>query len=259
MQIKAMLLLVLVLFSSAALWRISSLTDFQMFGTLINRVNTTAPLIALTFDDGPTPGKTEQILQILAKEDIPATFFLIGSELETHPHLLTQILAAGHQVGNHSYSHQRMLFKTPGFIAREIEKTDALLKAGGAPEPYYFRPPYGKKLFLLPRYLAKHQRIAVTWDVAPENFPQLTRDPKLLAEYTVAQAKAGSIILLHVMYDSRAATLQAVPNIIRSLKAKGFRFVTVAELISQQQRTDIAQAVNPAGLSPLEYPVVAED
>ncbi|OBP14748.1 hypothetical protein A5320_13570 [Rheinheimera sp. SA_1] len=259
MQIKAMLLLVLMLFSSAALWRISSLTDFQMLGTLVHRVDTTEPLIALTFDDGPTPGKTEQILQILAAENIPATFFLTGSELEAHPHLLTQILAAGHQVGNHSYSHQRMLFKTPGFIAREIETTDALLKAGGAPEPYYFRPPYGKKLFLLPRYLAKHQRIAVTWDVAPENFPQLTQDPKLLAEYTVTHARAGSIILLHVMYDSRAATLQAVPAIIQGLKARGFRFVTVAELLSRRPTNDIARLINPVDQSPTEYPVAVRD
>lgn len=258
MQIKAMLLLVLMLFSSAALWRISSLTDFQLFGTLIHRVETTEPLIALTFDDGPTPGKTEQILQLLAAENIPATFFLTGEEIAANPHLLDKILAAGHQVGNHSYSHQRMMFKTPGFIAREIEQTDALLKVAGAPEPYYFRPPYGKKLFMLPRYLAKHQRIAVTWDVAPENFSQLTHDPKLLADYTVAQARAGSIILLHVMYDSRAATLQAVPAIIRGLKAKGFRFVTVAELM-RQQPTDVARLINPTDLSPAEYPAVAKD
>jgi len=238
MQIKAMLLLVLVLFSSAALWRLSSLTDFQLFGTLVHRVDTAEPLIALTFDDGPTPEKTEQILHLLAEQNIPATFFLTGEEIAANPHLLEKILAAGHQVGNHSYSHQRMLFKTPGFIAREIEQTDALLKAAGAPEPYYFRPPYGKKLFILPRYLAKHQRIAVTWDIAPENFPQLTEDPKLLADYTVAQAKAGSIILLHVMYDSRVTTMQAVPTIIQGLKAKGFRFVTVAQLLEQQQTKD---------------------
>lgn len=259
MQIKAMLLLVLMLFGSAALWRISSLTDFQMFGTLVHRVDTSEPLIALTFDDGPTPGKTEQILQILAQENIPATFFLTGSEIEANPQLLSQILAAGHQVGNHSYSHQRMLFKTPGFIAREIETTDALLKAGGAPEPYYFRPPYGKKLFLLPRYLAKHQRVAVTWDVAPENFPQLTQDPKLLADYTIAQAKAGSIILLHVMYDSRAATLQAVPDIIRGLKGKGFRFVTVSDLLSRSPSNEVARLVSPTDQLPTEYPVVAVD
>ena len=109
-----------------------------------------------------------------------------------------------------------------------------LLKAAGAPEPYYFRPPYGKKLFMLPRYLEKHQRIAVTWDVAPENFGKLTQNPQLLAEYTINHTKPGSIILLHVMYDSRANTMAAVPEIIRGLKQRGFQFVTVQQLLKHQ-------------------------
>lgn len=259
MQIKAILVLVIALFSSAGLWRLSSLTDFQLFGTLVHRVETTEPVIALTFDDGPTPEKTERILQLLAEAQVVATFFLTGEEIEQHPHLLRKILKAGHQVGNHSYSHQRMLFRTPGFIAAEIEKTDALLKAAGAPEPYYFRPPYGKKLFMLPRYLEKHQRIAVTWDVAPENFGKLTQNPQLLAEYTINHTKPGSIILLHVMYDSRANTMQAVPAIIRGLKAKGFRFVTVTELLNRQSIHQFTQNVSPADQSPAPDQVVVTD
>ncbi len=234
MQIRTMFFLVVLLFSSAAAWRLSSMSDFQLFGALVHRVDTESPLIALTFDDGPTPGKTEQILQILAAEQIKATFFLTGRELEQHPQLLQKILAAGHQVGNHSYSHQRMLFKTPDFIAEEIEKTDGLLKAGGAPEPYFFRPPYGKKLLLLPWYLSEQKRLTVTWDLAPENYNQLTKDPAKLSAFTVQQAKAGSIILLHVMYDSRSNTMKAVPDIIRGLKQRGFRFVTVQELLRHQ-------------------------
>jgi hypothetical protein len=234
MQIRAIFFLVVILFSSAAAWRLSSMADFQFFGALVHRVDTNKPLIALTFDDGPAPGKTEQILQILASEQIKATFFLTGRELKQHPLLLQKILAAGHQVGNHSYSHQRMLFKTPGFIAEEIEKTDMLLKEGGAPEPYYFRPPYGKKLLLLPWYLSENKRLTVTWDLAPENYSQLTQDPAKLTAFTVQQAKAGSIILLHVMYDSRSNTMAAVPDIIRGLKQRGFQFVTVQELLKFQ-------------------------
>jgi len=231
MQIRAIFFLVVMLFSGAAAWRLSSMADFQLFGALVHRVDTEAPLIALTFDDGPVPGKTEQILQILATENVPATFFLTGQELELHPELLPKILNAGHQVGNHSYSHQRLVFKTPAFIAQEIEHTDALLKQGGAPEPYFFRPPYGKKLVLLPWYLSEQKRLTVTWDLAPENYPQLSKDPAKLSAFTVQQAKAGSIILLHVMYDSRSNTMKAVPDIIRGLKARGFRFVTVQELL----------------------------
>ncbi len=231
-QISLLVLLTLLLFGSAAIWRLASLADYQLTGTLIHRVETTQPVIALTFDDGPVPGQTEAILQILAQEQIKATFFLLGQDVQRHPQLLAKILASGHQVGNHSYSHQRMIFKTPAFIASEIEKTDALLTAAGVPEPILFRPPYGKKLWLLPSYLARKQRISVTWDLAPENLPALVAVPQKMIAYTVQQAKPGSIILLHVMYPNRAQTLAAVPAMIRGLKQRGFRFVTVSELMT---------------------------
>ena len=120
-QSHFMFLLVLVLFSVAGVWRLSSLPDLQVFGEIKSQAMISEKVVALTFDDGPTPDKTNQILQILAEEQIPATFFLIGQEVQQHPQLVRQILAAGHQVGNHSFSHQRMIFKSPAFIAGEIE------------------------------------------------------------------------------------------------------------------------------------------
>ena len=234
-QSHFMFLLVLVLFSVAGVWRLSSLPDLQVFGEIKSQALVTEKVVALTFDDGPTPDKTNQILQILAEEQVPATFFLIGQEVQQHPQLVRQILAAGHQVGNHSFSHQRMIFKSPAFIAGEIEQTDTLLRDSGVDGVIYFRPPYGKKLLILPWYLMKHHRVSVTWDVAPENFPKIAKDPQALVDYTVQQTKPGSIILLHVMYDSRQATMQAVPQIIRQLKAQGYRFVTVHELLKLEQ------------------------
>lgn len=234
-QSHFMFLLVLVLFSVAGVWRLSSLPDLQVFGEIKSQAIVAEKVVALTFDDGPTPDKTNQILQILAEEQIPATFFLIGQEVQQHPQLVRQILAAGHQVGNHSFSHQRMIFKSPAFVAGEIEQTDTLLRDSGVDGVIYFRPPYGKKLLVLPWYLMKHHRVSVTWDVAPENFPKIAKDPQALVDYTVQQTKPGSIILLHVMYDSRQATMQAVPQIIRQLKAQGYRFVTVHELLKLEQ------------------------
>ena len=234
-QSHFMFLLVLVLFSVAGVWRLSSLPDLQVFGEIKSQAMISEKVVALTFDDGPTPDKTNQILQILAEEQVPATFFLIGQEVQQHPQLVRQILAAGHQVGNHSFSHQRMIFKSPAFVAGEIEQTDKLLRDSGVDGVIYFRPPYGKKLLVLPWYLMKHHRVSVTWDVAPENFPKIAKDPQALVDYTVQQTKPGSIILLHVMYDSRQATMQAVPQIIRQLKAQGYRFVTVHELLKLEQ------------------------
>jgi len=237
MQTRLIIWLILVLFSTAAVWRISSLTDFQLVGEIVDRVATSQKVVALTFDDGPEPNKTEQILQILAAEQIPATFFLVGQALERHPELAKKLLAAGHQLGNHSYSHQRMLFKSPEFIANEIEKTDALLRDVGVTGQILFRPPYGKKLLLLPWYLATHQRVAVTWDVAPENYRQIAKDSHAIVQHCLEKVQPGSIILLHVMYDSRRTTMQAVPELIRQLKAQGYQFVTVNELIARQTKS----------------------
>lgn len=231
MQSRLMIWIILVLFGSAALWRLASQPDFQLFGTLVAKVETQKKVIALTFDDGPVPGKTEQILSILAMQQVPATFFLIGNDIEKHPELVEKILSGGHQVGNHSYSHQRMIFKTPSFVASEVEKTDALLRMLGVTGEIYFRPPYGKKLLVLPWYLQENRRMAVTWSLAPEDFPQVNRSVNELVDYTVKNVTPGSIILLHVMYDSREKTMQAVPEIIKQLKAQGYTFVTVQGLL----------------------------
>lgn len=232
MQARAIVWLVLLLFGTAGVWRLSSRADFQLLGELVDRVPTEQKVIALTFDDGPEPGKTEQILQILAAEQIPATFFLVGEAIARHPELAKKLLLAGHQLGNHSYSHQRMLFKSPDFIAREIEQTDALLRDIGVSGFILFRPPYGKKLVLLPWYLATHQRISVTWDIAPENYRQIAKDSQAIVKYSIDEVAPGSIILLHVMYEQRRASMQAVPELIKQLKAQGYRFVTVNELLA---------------------------
>lgn len=253
MQSRLMVWIILILFGVAALWRMASQPDFQLFGTLVSKVETSEKVIALTFDDGPTPGKTEQILSILAMQQVPATFFLIGKEVEAHPELVDKILKAGHQVGNHSYSHQRMIFKTPTFIAAEIEKTDALLRMLGVTGDIYFRPPYGKKLLMLPWYLQENQRVAVTWSVAPEDYPQVSSSVNELVKYTVDNTSAGNIILLHVMYDSREKTMQAVPEIIKQLKAKGYRFVTVSELIELGKQHTAMQKLSDYPVSMVQH------
>jgi len=230
-QLHSMFVIAVALLVLALLWRLSSAPDVQLFGELHDRANIDEPLVALTFDDGPNPLFTEQILQHLQDADVRATFFLIGQEAQANPTLVQQIMAGGHQVGNHSFSHQRLMFKAPSTIAREVEQTDDVLRDLGVDGVIYFRPPYGKKLVMLPWYLMRHHRVSVTWDVAPENFHDIAADKDKLVQYTLDNVKPGSIILLHVMYSSRQVTMQAVPEIIAGLKAKGYRLVTVHELL----------------------------
>ncbi len=216
-------------------WQISKSRTFQLMGEIVPRVETTDQVVALTFDDGPVPEATEEILAILKEQDIKATFFLTGAEIEQHPESARQIVAAGHEVGNHSYSHERMFFKTPAFIQREIDDTDKLIREAGYTGAIHFRSPFGKKFLLLPYYLAERHKKNIMWDVEPNTFPEIDRDANKIADYTLANAKPGSIILLHVMYRGREESMKAVPQIIAGLKERGFTFVTVSELLARRR------------------------
>ncbi len=220
-----------VLALAAFLWSISRSRDYQLFGELVNRVDTDENVIALTFDDGPTAKHTPGVLALLREKDVTATFFLIGSEAEENVDQARAIVAAGHEIGNHTYTHPDMTLADEAKAAEEVEKTDAAIRAAGYDGDILFRPPFGKKLFGLPLYLAKHDRTSVTWDVEPESFDDVAADPQKMTTHVLERTKPGSIIILHVMYDSREPSRQALPAIIDGLKARGFRFVTVSELI----------------------------
>lgn len=224
----AVLLTVLLTVLAAGYW-VSKSRSFALAGQLVDRVDTPAKVVALTFDDGPT-GYTPEVLRMLGDAGIKATFYLTGAELSAARQYGAAIAAAGHEIGNHSYTHRRMVLMSPGTVADEIERTDGMIRATGYQGPITFRPPYGKKLWTLPRYLATHDRTMVTWDVEPDSATETNADA-IVAE-TGAQVRPGSIILLHAMYDSRTASRAAVPRIIDELRSAGYRFVTVSELLA---------------------------
>ncbi|MBU8820149.1 polysaccharide deacetylase family protein [Mycolicibacterium goodii] len=222
------LVLSVVVVLASGYW-VSNARSFQLAGVLVDRVDTTEKVVALTLDDGPTDA-TPEVLRTLATARVPATFYLTGRELEAAPALGAAIAAAGHEIGNHSFSHRRMVLMSPKTVAAEVECTDAAIRATGYTGPITFRPPYGKKLWALPHYLSEHGRVTVTWDVEPDSGSQPTAD-EIVAQ-TVREVRPGSIILLHAMYGSRGPTRAAIPQIIAELQSAGYRFVTVSELIA---------------------------
>lgn len=228
----AAVFVLVVLGGAAALWQLSKSRTFQLFGRIVPRVETSQRLVALTFDDGPTPGATAEVLRLLRERGVRATFFVTGGELEQNPDAGRDIVAAGHELGNHSYSHERMVFVTPSYVSREVERTDELIMAAGYTGPIHFRPPYGKKLFALPFYLSRHDRRTIMWDVAPDSELAADADAGAITRHVLNRTRPGSIILLHVMYPSRAETMKAVPFIIEGLKREGYSFVTVSELLA---------------------------
>lgn len=210
------------------LWQVSRARCFALTGPVVCRVETAAPLVALTFDDGPTPTGVEAVLPVLEAKGARATFFLIGEDVAKHPELAARLLAAGQEVGDHSYTHRRMVGRPSAFYDREIGDTEALLRKAGAASGL-FRPPYGKKLFGLPLAARRHGLKIVMWDVEDP----ATSDPKAFAGQVVAQARPGSIILVHAMYASNATARAALPMILDGLDAKGLRAVSVGELLAQ--------------------------
>jgi len=223
---------VVLLVGFVSLWQVSNSRSFQFFGTIVPRVNTSEKVVALSFDDGPTKGATDAVLKALYEMNVKATFFVMGAELEQNMDEGRKIVAAGHELGNHSYSHVRMVLVTPSFVQEEIEKTDRLIKEAGYTGEINFRPPYGKKLLALPYYLSKAGRKTIMWDVEPDSNPRTAGDSRTIIEETRNRVRPGSIILLHVMYPSRQQSLKAVKGIIESLQGDGYRFVTVSELLA---------------------------
>ncbi|MBD2699590.1 polysaccharide deacetylase family protein [Spirosoma sp. BT702] len=232
MKKRLLILLAIVLLGSIGLWKLSRSRTYQVFGELYPRINTTEKVVALTFDDGPTP-RTDSILTLLRDLDIKATFFVIGRDLVTYATEAPKILAAGHQLGNHTYSHERMVLKSYSFVKEEIEKTDSLIRKAGFQAEIVFRPPYGKRLFALPYYLKQTGRKTIMWDVEPESFSEIATDSAKITKHVLANTKPGSIILLHIMYDGKES-IKAIPPIVRELKSRGFTFKTVTELLRYQ-------------------------
>jgi peptidoglycan-N-acetylglucosamine deacetylase len=218
------LLLFCILF--VGMYETMNLRTFQFFGGLTASVETEQKVVALTFDDGPTKN-VDHLLPLLEKYNAKATFFLIGKDIEKHPEEAKKLVVAGHQIGNHTYSHNRMVLKSSSFIKEEIETTDELIRKAGYKGEIDFRPPYGKKLVGLPYYLSKHNRETIMWNIEPDTYFTAVSDK---VNYVMENMKPGSIILMHPMYDQTGDSLQAIEEILQKLTNDGYKFVTVNEL-----------------------------
>jgi peptidoglycan/xylan/chitin deacetylase (PgdA/CDA1 family) len=213
-------------------WQVSKSRGFQLIGRPIVGVNTERKVVALTLDDGPSPEYTAEILSILRQHGARATFFVTGGELAHHADHGRAIVRDGHELGNHSYSHTRMIGSSLSFIEAEIESTDRLIRTAGHTGPIHFRPPYGKKLLALPYYLSKTNRTSILWDIEPESHPEVAASPEKITAYVLERVRPGSIILLHVMHHSRETSRRALPGLLASLQARDYEVVSLSELMS---------------------------
>ena len=226
--------LLVVFVIAAAGWQLSKSRSFQLYGGLVTRANVDQRVVALTLDDGPTPEGTGAILPVLDSLGVRATFFVTGRDLANNPTDGRRIVQAGHALGNHSYSHRQMVLHSRAFVHREITQTDSLIRAAGWEGDIPFRPPYGKRLFVLPRYLHQTGRSTFLWDIEPESYGDVAGSAMDIADHVAERVQPGSIILLHVMYNSRHTSREAIPLIVKRLRKEGYRFVTLQALMAME-------------------------
>lgn len=193
------------------------------------QVKTANKLIALTFDDGPSTKYTPEILNILQKDHARATFFVLGSLAVKHPAVIEDLRAAGCEVASHGYTHSRLSALSAASVARQIRRTkDALLEITGV-APLFFRPPYGvyNKNVLIAA--AKENEKVVLWSIDTRDWAG--RSTAQMVRQIEKGARPGAIILFHDGGGNRSHTIQALSEVVPALEARGYRFVTIDQLV----------------------------
>lgn len=182
---------------------------------------TVARCLALTFDDGPNPLASGDILDILKRQDVQVTFFVVGSHVVKNPELVRRMYSQGNLVENHSWGHPFLTKIPPQQIEQEVANTQAAIVASGVPAPTMVRPPYGA----VNQTVLDHVHMPlVLWNIDPEDWRQT--DPSKITQAVIAQVKPGAIVILHEQHS----TASALEPIVIELK-KQYQLVTVQQLL----------------------------
>src|SRR5438309_9822226 len=192
-----------------------------------NSVHTDGPYIAMTFDDGPSATLTPKLLDLLAAHHIKATFFVIGENVAEQPDIVERAAREGHEIGNHSWSHPNFAKMSEEGVRSQLRRTDDAIKSATGLRPTLLRPPYGSITAREKRWI--HDEFGyqiILWDVDPYDWKR--PGPAVVRARILKETRPGSIVLSH---DVHPGTIEAMPSTFDELEAKGFKFLTVSELI----------------------------
>src|SRR6266571_5042571 len=204
-------------------------------------VHVDGPYIAMTFDDGPSATLTSKLLDLLATHHIKATFFVIGENVAEHPEIVERAAREGHEIGNHSWSHPNFAKMSEESVRSQLRRTDDAIKNATGKRPTLMRPPYGSITDREKHWI--HDEFGyqiILWDVDPYDWKR--PGPAVVRNRILKETQPGSIVLSH---DIHPGTIEAMPSTLDALEAKGFKFVTVSELI----RMAVSQAPHPGSHS----------
>ncbi len=210
------------------------------YGKVIHQVPVKAgdKVFALTFDDGPWPGSTRQILRILKDNDVKATFYMIGEQVARSPSIVREVLAAGHVIGNHSWDHP----SRPRDPVMQVQRTNAQLKKVIGFTPTTFRPPYGIVAGMA-REAEREGDPVLIWSADSVDWSRPGTEK--IVSRILSQATPGGISLMHDGGGNRSQSVAALPLIIQGLKARGYTLVTIPELLQHRDAAAAAQSSRP--------------
>src|ERR1700760_1863656 len=195
------------------------------------QVRVDQPYIAMTFDDGPSAENTPRLLEMLKQRNIKATFFLIGQNVVSNPDLVRRILADGHEIGNHSWTHPQLSKLSDDRVTAEITQTQDAIKDASGFTPRLLRPPYGA---ITPRQREwvenRFGLNIILWSVDPLDWKK--PGASVITQRILSQVRPGAIVLSH---DIHKQTVDAMPATLDGLIAKGYKFVTVSQLIAMNK------------------------
>src|SRR5437762_3241923 len=196
-------------------------------GITFNSVHVDGPYIAMTFDDGPSATLTPKLLDLLAAHHIKATFFVIGENVAEHPEIVARAAREGHEIGNHSWSHPNFGKMSDDGVRSQLQRTDDAIKSATGARPTLLRPPYGSITAREKRWINDQFGYQIIlWDVDPYDWKR--PGPSVVRNRILKETRPGSIVLSH---DIHPGTIEAMPSTFDALEAKGFKFITVSELI----------------------------
>lgn len=198
---------------------------------IVKRIPTDQKVIALTFDDGPHPKTTYEILKVLKEKNVKATFFVLGENVKTHPEVLARTKAEGHEIASHSYTHRHLKKLSQAECGKEMDNAESII-GEIAEKPVLFRPPGGLYNEDVLKEAQKRNYTVVLWSIDTLDWQRPSIDSVI--KKVMEQAKSGSIVLMHDgLYPM--PTPKALPIIIDRLRAKNYTFVTVGELLKYEE------------------------
>ena len=209
-------------------------------------VHVDGPYIAMTFDDGPSATLTPKLLDLLAAHHIKATFFVIGENVAEHPEIVARAASEGHEIGNHSWSHPNLAKMSQENVRSQLQRTDDAIKSAIGKSPTLLRPPYGSITDHEKKWI--HDQFGydiILWDVDPLDWKR--PGPAVVRNRILKETRAGSIVLSH---DIHPGTIEAMPSTFDELEAKGFKFVTVSELLGMATPVTPHPKAEPAEKTP---------